>query len=477
MIRTERNNNPSVIAKLMGLHEVPLKQQPVSGPKRVLSENYLQKSASVGSRGRRWSKVKQKNREILKKPNSTLNDSSKVVSLRYLENRSTTFGWEFKKQLLERSKRPKVCQEIWSGIRVCDHSEVPSMAGLESKQRLELGTQDWKDKSATKLVYKRFNISSLPNKKLKKVSKHDLGFTSGRQHNNVLTNSEDVEFSFGDEGIKQIDEKAECNDSAKEGCFPCSLDVSFEQDSPCEDRFTSLNCIDIDNEHGSNTTEAHHPSPNSVLEPDNLSIDEYGDKFSTDLHGLYLKLQILKSESEENQSKPEILTSSDEDAAETKRCFGPKESQEFSYLVNVLDEIESFERWHSVEHIVSPLIFETLEKKYGKQESWNKADRRLLFDRIKLGLSEILRQHVEFIVYSKLLKRKMSSILRRDAIEEELWKMVVSEGKEVSVNADLSEKAVGKEPWLEELGEEVDSIVVEIEAFLFNELALELVAF
>lgn len=455
---TERNK-PSVIAKLMGLEEVSMKQQPVSRPKRVLSENYLQKSASVGSIKRRSSKIRQKSRETLKNRNPTLDDSSKYVPLRHIEKRNhsfdshTTFGWEFKKQLLERSKRAKVCREIWSS----NHGQVPSMADLESKKRLELGTrvvissnEDWKDKSVTKLpVIKRFNISSHHNTKLKKMSERDLRSNSGGNNNNLSSNSVDVEFSCGDEGIKQISEEV-----------------------ACEDRLASINCVDIDDELPMNICDAHQPSPNSVLEPDNSSISECDDNFTTDLHGLWMKLQILKSESEENESKPEIVTSSDGDA--TERCFGPNESQEFLYLVNVLNEIGSFETWHSVEHMVSPLIFETLEKKYGKQESWNKADRRLLFDRIKLGLSEILRTRVGFLVCSKLLRRKMSNFLRRDVIEEELWNMLVSEGKEV--NADLSEKAVGNEPWLE-LGDEVESIVGEIEAFLFNELALELVDF
>ncbi|PWA76213.1 hypothetical protein CTI12_AA233650 [Artemisia annua] len=330
---------------------------------------------------------------------------------------------------------------------------MPIMAELELKKRLKLGTrvvissnEGWKDKSVTKLpVFKRFNLSSSSNKMLKKTSKDDLRLSIGRHDKNMSANFEDVVFS---------------RDS----------DVSFGKDSPCEDGFMSLDCVNIDDELSNSSGEAYQPSPNSVLEPENSS--------SSDLHGLWVKLQILKSESEENGLESETVALSDENATEKSfyigqhnkpiRFFGPKESQQFFYLVDVLNELGfhgnimeiSFERC-----MLNALVFENLEKKYNKQISWNKVDRRLLFDRINLGLTEIVR--------SKPLRRKLSNFLRRDIIEEELWNMLL--GQENEVNADLSEKSIGKEAWLE-LGDEVDSIVEEIEAFLFNEFVTELVA-
>ncbi|KAK9075771.1 hypothetical protein SSX86_004100 [Deinandra increscens subsp. villosa] len=44
---------PSVMAKLMGFDDTPPRQQPVSRQQRLLSENYLQKSASIGKRSRK----------------------------------------------------------------------------------------------------------------------------------------------------------------------------------------------------------------------------------------------------------------------------------------------------------------------------------------------------------------------------------------------------------------------------------------
>ncbi|KAI3817720.1 hypothetical protein L1987_11518 [Smallanthus sonchifolius] len=467
----------------MGLDEPPRqqRQQAVYRQQRGFSENYLERVASIGSHEKRSRTIRQKPKI---KKDSTNNDSPVVDSqTRNVQERNdlaaksvvlrpnlgnvkresrplflldSHIGWEFKKQLLERSKRTKVCQEIWSSKHMVD---------LELKKRSEVGTRvvisnydGWKDKSVTKLlVFKQFNRSSSGKTKFKIISKGDLRLSSVGCDEHVSANSQDAEFS-------------------------CSFNVPFEKELPCEERFTSLNCIDVNDEFTRSTGEAYQPSPNSVLEPDNSSSSEYGESVCTDLHVLntlclWMKLQILKSESEENQSnKSESVALSKEDASErsvsigqnTKpiRCFGPEESQRFLYLVNVLNEMGfhggnvelNFERF-----MTNPIIFKTLEKKYENEESWNKADRRLLFDRINLGLTEI--------VWSKSLRRKMSNVLRRDVVEEELWNMLLSQEKEV--NVDLSKNSVWEEPWLE-LRDEVDSIVVEIEAFLFNELAAEL---
>ncbi|KAL8257647.1 hypothetical protein R6Q59_029688 [Mikania micrantha] len=497
MMATEQNKS-SVIAKMMGLDGQPRQQGPlpICNQQRVFSENYLQKVASIGSHEKR-------SRTIRKKPkikkNSTNNDTyngmhglkppivdsktRKIEERKNLDAKSLVLrpnlgnvkreskplflqdshiGWEFKKQLLERSKRTKVSQEIWSSKQVYNLGETPSMMDLESKQRSELGTSvfisnydRWKDKSVTRLpVFKRFNRSSSGNSKFKNVLEGDLRLSSVDRDKNMSTNHQDAEFS-------------------------CSVDVSFGKDLSCEEGFLSLNCINMNGELAKSSGEAYQPSPNSVLEPDSSSSSEYGESVRTDLHGLWMKLQILKSENEETPSnKSESVALSNEDTTQrsisvgqiTKpiKCFGPKESQQFFYIVNVLNEMGfhgdivelDFERC-----MTNSMIFTSLEKKYENQKSWNKADRRLLFDRISLGLTKIGS--------SKSLKRKMSNVFRRDMIEEELWNLLLSQEKEV--NVELSEKAVGKEQWLD-LQDEIDLIVVEIEDFLFNELALDLVA-
>ncbi|KAK1415612.1 hypothetical protein QVD17_31395 [Tagetes erecta] len=489
---TIEQNKASVIAKLMGFDDSPPRQQQQQSC-RVYRQ---QRVGSIGSHecrsrtNRRKMKIKKdlanggcfngmqgfespivdnrigdvEERKDVGAKNLVLRPNLGKVKResRPLFLRDSHIGWEFKKQILERSKRTKVCKQIWSSKQVYNLGETPPcMLDLES--RLELAARviinnfdGWKDNSATKSpIIKRSSSGN----NTKNMPKCDLNLSSVGRDKNVSTNSQDAEFS-------------------------CSIDVSSEKELVCEERFTSLNCIEMNDELTRSTGEAYQPSPNSVLEPDNSSSSEYGESVCVDLHGLWMKLQVLKSESDENLSefnvsvKPESVALSNEAAIErcvsvdqsTKaiRCFGPKESQQFSYLVNVLNEMGfhggdvelDFENC-----MANPEIFKTLEKKYENQESWNKADRRLLFDCINLGLTKM--------AWSKPLRRKMSNGLRRDMVEEELWNMLVSQEKEV--NADLSKKAVGNEPWLE-LRDEVDLIVVEIEAFLYNELVTELVA-
>ncbi|KAI7753582.1 hypothetical protein M8C21_021416 [Ambrosia artemisiifolia] len=499
MMASEENKS-SVIANLMSLGALPPRQQqqPVYRRQRVFSENYMQRVDSIGlnekrSRTRTYRQKAKNKKNLLNKESCNGmqglkspdfdNQTRKVEERSDLDGKSLVLrpnlgrvkresrplflgdsdsGWEFKKQLLERSKRTKVCQEIWSSKRVWTLGEVSSMGDLESKQRSLLGTRvgtsnfdGWKDKSVTKLpILKWFNRSSRGNTKVRNVAKGDLRLSSVGRDKNASANSQAAEFS-------------------------CSFDVSYEKALLCEERLTALHCIDVHDELTRSTGEAYQASPNSVLEPDNSSSSENGESVCADLNGLWMKLQILMSESEENQSsKSESRVLGSEDATErsvsvsqnTKpvRTLDPKESQQFSYLVNMLNEMGfhgntvelDFERCTT-----NPMIFKTLEKKYEKQKSWSKADRRLLFDRINIGLTEV--------VWSKSLRRKMSNVLKRDVVEEELWNMLL--GQEKEVNVDLSKNSVWEEPWLE-LRDEVDAIVVEIEAFLFNELVAELVA-
>lgn len=204
--------------------------------------------------------------------------------------------------------------------------------------------------------------------------------------------------------------------------------------------------------------------------------------------GLWMQLHLLQSASEENNSNPDqTVTSSDNesftcvDQNTTSKIFcGAKESRDFSYLVDVLNEsvfqysnVEiQFQLWHSSECMAGPSVFETLEKKYRKQELWHKSERKLLFDRINAGMTEIMRPRVDIKVSSKPLRRKMRSMSRRDVIEEELSALLLDQEKGVSDG--VSEKAVGRGLWFDPV-DELDSIVEEIEILLFDELAAEFV--
>lgn len=119
--------------------------------------------------------------------------------------RDSHVGWEFKKQILERSKRTKVCREIWFSKQV-----------YNLEPRSELGTRaivsnydGWKHKSVAKSsVFKRFDGSSSGDAKFKNVSKCDSRLSSVGRDKNVSADSQDAEFS-------------------------CSIDVSFEKVTLC----------------------------------------------------------------------------------------------------------------------------------------------------------------------------------------------------------------------------------------------------
>ncbi|XP_016452732.2 uncharacterized protein LOC107777253 isoform X1 [Nicotiana tabacum] len=240
-----------------------------------------------------------------------------------------------------------------------------------------------------------------------------------------------------------------------------------------------------------NLKETDQGSPNSVLEPpfqeEKLCTSEF--------HGLCsvaVQLQFLETNSEETYSEgSEMGVSNDEhsergsldllqDSENVLTDFKFAESRDFSYLVDVLDEASlhgmnlgmCFETWHSLDCPVNPSLFDLLEKKYGKQTSWLKSERKLLFDRINSGLSEILHSFLDIYIRGKSLKRRCCSALRRIDVEEELWRMLVSQENEV--HKDLSGKAIGNETkWLQ-VEEELSSICREIEKYLFDELAAEL---
>lgn len=208
------------------------------------------------------------------------------------------------------------------------------------------------------------------------------------------------------------------------------------------------------------------------------------------LPGLRLQLESLNFDSGETHSEGSVMVvSGDEDTEEefggicrdsrkVKRWLGDGESRTFSYsyMVNVLDEagfcgMNSYmdlKMWYSLEYPVSPLLFEKLEKKYGKQTSWQKSERQLLFDRINSGLLEIFNPIINFHADTSSTRRRFCASFRLDEVVDELWTKLVSQEEEVS--KELSKKAVDK--WLE-LEEGTDIICRELEALLFDELAME----
>ncbi|XP_019192801.1 PREDICTED: uncharacterized protein LOC109187108 isoform X2 [Ipomoea nil] len=272
-----------------------------------------------------------------------------------------------------------------------------------------------------------------------------------------------------------------------------SWETSFKQESLNEsppNRLVSLKDTIIDPNSAMNLKEAKQSSPNSVLEPHfkagKLRNSECYDGPVVDLHSVVKQLKLLETSSEETYSEgSEMAVSSLENnekrsfyfSRELLGVFSSEESRDFSYLVDVLDEAHlnfevDFETCNSLESPINPLFFEALEKKYGKQISWLKSERRLLFDRINSWFSEILNSFTDIHIRSKSLKMMFHPTLRRSEVEEELWMLLVNEEKEVG--KDLSEKALGVETkWLK-MESEISNICKEVENYLFDELVAEL---
>ncbi|KAA8534273.1 hypothetical protein F0562_031790 [Nyssa sinensis] len=310
--------------------------------------------------------------------------------------------------------------------------------------------------------------------------------------------TEDVELSSGTH-VEQQCELAAYILSERDGNPSYVLDASIGQESSIrshEGPEPPSNCPGTDPELSIYFGEGYSPSPNSVLEPtftdEILSVPECFKSVDSDLHGLRMQLQLLKSESEDvNSEGPGMVVSSDEDSGEGSvdlseenikllGLFSAEESRDFSYLTDVLDEAGyhggnlemGFETWNSSKCPVSPSVFETLEKKYGEQTSWQKSERKLLFDRINSGLMEIVQPCMHMHMWEKPLRKRFNLSQSREVIEEELWTLLVSQEQEVS--KDLAEKAVGRDlRWLE-LGDDIEVIGREIQRFLFDELVAEL---
>ncbi|XP_010693137.2 uncharacterized protein LOC104906118 isoform X2 [Beta vulgaris subsp. vulgaris] len=215
-----------------------------------------------------------------------------------------------------------------------------------------------------------------------------------------------------------------------------------------------------------------------------------------DAHGLQRKLQLIETMSLESGSEgPEMVVSSDDgDDGASVGCYHKdpqimeiyqtliQESMDFSYVVDVIVEsglqmrnleMES-KTWLLQGYALDPLVFDSLEKKYGKHMPWEKSERRLLFDRLNSGLLQIVKPFVGLNSWRKPIAKRFSSRHKsQEVIEEELWSLLVNQQKELSTGS--LDKVRGWEmEWLD-LEEDTDLIVQEIQSLLIDEIIEEFV--
>nr|GMD50805.1 uncharacterized protein LOC109187108 isoform X2 [Ipomoea batatas] len=523
-------HSPSVIARLMGLDE-PLPQQPVYKQRRILSETYLRKSASIVLREKSSFSVGHSSSMNTKK-RKAIKDAFEDNLPRYVQEEN---------KLLDVRNFPSeyclghsaVCKSSsaskYRNNEICKKSDIMSEGNiLSSLQELETGNANSRSRTEPTLygscLWQKDDVRN-ENKCMKQSQKHYVELGDRRivipekksasrfyKCNPGLSNSESKSLAFTrnaagsmanantkGNGISFMNfenlhsEPSPCSLSTGDDLSSNSWEASFKQESLNEsppNRLVPLKDTIIDPNSTMNLKEAKQSSPISVLEPHfkarKLRNSECYDGPVVDLHSVVKQLKLLETSSEETYSEgSEMAVSSVENnekrsfyfSQELLGVFSSEESRDFSYLVDVLDEAHlnfevDFKTCNSLESPINPLLFEALEKKYGKQISWLKSERRLLFDRINSWLSEILNSFTDIHVRSKSLKMMFHPTLRRSEVEEELWMLLVNEEKEVG--KDLSEKALGVETkWLK-MESEISNICKEVENYLFDELVAEL---
>ncbi|CAH9110134.1 unnamed protein product [Cuscuta epithymum] len=455
----------SVIARLIGFDEAlppqPFCEQRIS--RRILSEDYLQKMASIGV----W-----ENSSFSVKKNS---DSS----LEY-------------DQLLEARRHSDLCKPSGKTIEV-RHSSV-----RHPKSDLQCPKQS--QKHYVKLGDERIVI---PEKKsASRFYKFKLGLSRSSSESpdsatkTVCLMTNPTNHSIGN-SISEFDnirsESSACALSPPDVLSSYNVEASLRQESFNGSPLNVMVPLKHTTIDQNSPKELNQSSPNSVLEPHfkgmKLPKSECFEAPVLDLHSVVEQLELLENNSEETYSEASEMALSVAENAEKRESFyssqeqlglfSSEESRDFSYLVDILDEARlnfevDLETCDSLEFPINPLLFEALEMKYGKQVCWSKPERRLLFDRINSGLSQILNSFMDIHIVSKSLKMSFYPTLRRSEVEEELCVLLVSEEKEA--RKDMSEKGLGVERnWLKmEREREICVICEELENCLFIELASEL---
>jgi len=201
---------------------------------------------------------------------------------------------------------------------------------------------------------------------------------------------------------------------------------------------------------------------------------------------------LISDSSEVDDEECGLNVSSDEDCenehmhnSQEKKdiagLFRAEESRDFSYVVEVLTEGGIFNRslfrdsstWHSSQCPISPSVFEILEKKFGEQQLWRRSERKLLFDRINLGLLQILQPYLYIPMWEKSTSRRLNAEPSQNMIEDEMWGLLVAQENKAS-NELADDTLQGKIRWIE-LAQDVEDIVTEIVDLLTEELAMEIV--
>lgn len=182
------------------------------------------------------------------------------------------------------------------------------------------------------------------------------------------------------------------------------------------------------------------------------------------------------SSDEESVLDSEIKESND---SEPIRFMDTHESKASSYIDDILAEVVLADKnWVSEKRdlVITPKIFEKLEKKYYTETYWKRSERRILFDRVKSGLIEILESFSATPTWKKPVSRRLGTALTTCALKQELWKVLARQEKRAKKESLAKVPVIDIDEWLE-LEADDESVVCELESMIEDELLAEVVSF
>ncbi|KAI4373019.1 hypothetical protein MLD38_011189 [Melastoma candidum] len=164
---------------------------------------------------------------------------------------------------------------------------------------------------------------------------------------------------------------------------------------------------------------------------------------------------------------------------DNSKPVGIRKNREFNYVIEILTEagfcrrnlLSYLDKWHTLQSPLSPFVFESVEKRYVDDKSWEASDRELMFDRMNSWLGGFLQRSMP--IPMRHVPGRISNQFHRDVDEEALWSSLVKEDKEPKGDSieDLLKRDLGSL----DLAEFLESIVAEIDWSVIDKLVAELI--
>ncbi|XP_010505615.1 PREDICTED: uncharacterized protein LOC104782396 [Camelina sativa] len=448
----------SVIERSMRYNE--LFQQPLHQEKMSVVKSSIQNSDS----GFRVVPTKELCRVYLQKPNLL---ASKGVIDAQAKPPHRRFGRRYDQQNLKSTK-----------LR---HHHIHTSVNDPLKPKME------EKKDNSQRYFTPLGFSSASHLGYRKKGKDFLVEKSSKEMNNKLC---DGTSSFGQKKERVVGEvKSSLMVSTSRD--KVAADVNFRDASSSDfiSKDKNDDCSNASPECQTNSEEAHQPSPVSVLEP-MFYEDILDDSEDLDFQSLEEQLETLKSESASYSDGSGMEVSSDEESmvgSEVKESkdvekiefLDTQQSRDSSYIDDILAEaVQGDKIWVPDKRnlAISPKIFEKLEKKYYTETYWKSSERRILFDRVKSSLVEILESFSATPTWKKPVSRRLGTALSTFALKQELWKVLAKQEKRANKKSLAKVPVIDIDEWLE-LEADDESVVCELESMIVDDLLAEVVSF